>query len=244
MKSFYIYILLMTGAFTVSQAQNIYSGGRGDGFSFQQMGFGIYAGGSSDGFAFDSLMIPANSLPITLVNFTARRQGTQVLLNWQTAMENNNDHFEVERSSDGAVFQFLTQVASHGNSTTQQSYQATDPNPYRALNYYRLKQVDKDGHAQNSKIVSVDMAVNPTAFSITVYPNPAEQTIGMDLTSPRGMTSMISIYNAEGMLLMTRYCTLITGVNHVTWDISHLSSGLYYCKVESTGWPVISFVKK
>ena len=50
MKSFYIYIVLMTGILSVSRAQNIYSGGRGDGFSFQQAGFGIYAGGSSSGF--------------------------------------------------------------------------------------------------------------------------------------------------------------------------------------------------
>ena len=49
MKSFYIYIVLMTGILSVSRAQNIYSGGRGDGFSFQQAGFGIYAGGSSSG---------------------------------------------------------------------------------------------------------------------------------------------------------------------------------------------------
>jgi hypothetical protein len=233
----------MTGAFTVSQAQNIYSGGRSDGFSFEQMGFGIYAGGSSSGFAFDSI-VPPSPLPITLLNFTAHPHETQVLLSWETGMESNNDHFEVERSSTGAAFQLLTRVASQGNSTTQQSYQAIDANPYRALNYYRLKQVDKDGHSVYSKIVSVDMSANASDLSITVYPNPAGQTINIDFISPRSMSSILSMYNAEGTLIAKRYCTLITGLNHLSWDVSHLSAGIYYCKMENTNWPVISFVKK
>lgn len=243
MKSFSIYILLITGTFTVSQAQNIYSGGRSDGFSFEQMGFGIYAGGSSSGFAFDSIVPPA-PLPITLLNFTAHPHETQVLLSWQTGMENNNDHFEIERSSTGTAFQFLTSVASQGNSAMQQSYQAIDPNPYRALNYYRLKQVDKDGHSMYSKIVSVDMSAYATGFSVRVYPNPAGRSISIDLTSPQNTGGMLSLYNAEGTLMAKRYCTLITGLNHLTWDISHLSAGIYYCKMENTNWPVISFIKK
>jgi hypothetical protein len=246
MKSFYISIVLMTGAITVSRAQNIYSGGRGDGFAFQQMGFGIFAGGIGTGFAFASVGTPDQgvALPITLLNFTAQRYGTQALLQWQTAMEENNDHFEVERSSDGSVFLYLTSVASNGNSITQQRYQAIDPNPYQAYNYYRLKQVDKDGKARYSKIAFVDMSANATDLSIAVYPNPAGETISVDITSPRSLSSMLSLYNAEGTLIAKRYCTLITGLNHLTWDISKLSAGIYYCKVENTGWPVISFIKK
>jgi len=74
MKSLYIYIVLMAGSLTVSRAQNIYSGGRGSGFSFQQAGFGVYAGGSSSGFAFSGIGSPGNEvpLPITLLNFDAQ----------------------------------------------------------------------------------------------------------------------------------------------------------------------------
>jgi len=245
MKFFYVYILFM-GTLTVSRAQNIYAGGKGDGFSFQQAGFGIYAGGSSSGFAFASVGSPGNEvpLPVTLLNFTAQPQGSQVLLRWETAMEDNNDHFEVEHSPDVSAFQFLTSVAGHGNSATQQHYQAVDPNPYKGLNYYRLKQVDKDGLANYSKIVSVDMSTNETGFSMHVYPNPARQTVTIDLTSPRTINSMLSLYNAEGKLISRRYCLLAAGANQLTWDISHLSAGMYYCKVENTDWPVISFMKE
>lgn len=246
MKSFYIYIVLMTGILTVSRAQNIYSGGRGDGFSFQQAGFGIYAGGSSSGFAFASVGSPGNEvpLPVTLLDFTAQRQGSQVLLRWQTAMENNNDHFEVEHSPNAAVFQFLASIASQGDSRLQQDYQAVDASPYRGLNYYRLKQVDKDGIANYSKIVSVDMSMSETGFSMQVYPNPARQAVTIDLTSPRTFSGMISLYNAESKLISRRYCPLVTGINQLTWDISHLSAGIYYCKVENTDWPAISFLKE
>jgi hypothetical protein len=246
MKSFYVYIVLMTGILTVSRAQNIYSGGRGDGFAFEQAGFGIYAGGSSSGFAFSSVGAPGNEvpLPITLLNFTAQPQGPQVLLRWQTAMENNNDHFEVERSADAVTFQFLASVASYGNSTTKQSYQAIDPSPYRAFNYYRLRQVDKDGIANYSKIVSVDISTSETGFSIQVRPNPARQAVTIDLVSPRNISAMVSLYNSEGKLINRRFYPLVAGLNQLTWDISHLSAGIYYCKAENTGLPAISFMKE
>lgn len=246
MKSFYIYIVLMTGILTVSRAQNIYSGGRGDGFAFQQAGFGIYAGGSSSGFGFASVGSPGNEvpLPVTLLNFTAQPQGPQVLLRWQTTMENNNDHFEVEHSADAAAFKFLTSVASQGDSRLRQDYQAVDASPYRGLNYYRLKQVDKDGIAIYSKIVSVDMSTNGAGVDIRVYPNPARQAVTIDLTCPVDMSTVLSLYSAEGKLISRRYCPLVAGLNQLTWDISYLSAGIYYCKVENTDWPVISFFKE
>jgi len=246
MKSFCIYILLMTGILAVGRAQNIYSGGRGDGFSFQQAGFGIYSGGMGSGFAFASLGTPDNGvpLPITLLNFTAQPQGSQVLLRWQTAMEYNNDHFELERSPDAVLFYSFTEVASQGNSAAQQNYQAIDPNPYRALNYYRLKQVDKDGSAQYSKIVSVDMSTRETGISLRVHPNPARVAVTIDLVSPLNISSMISLYNADGKLVSRRYYPLSAGLNQLTWDISHLSAGVYYCKVENINLPAVSFVKE
>lgn len=247
MKSLSVYLVLMTGIITVARAQNIYSGGRADGFAFQQLGFSIYAGGSSDGFAFSSAGTPDQGvpLPITLLSFTAHRQEKQVLLSWQTSMENDNDHFEVERSADGGRFQWLTSVASNqGTGNTQQYYQAIDPSPFPAFNYYRLKQVDKDGKAWYSKVLIVDMSNNTLASAITVYPNPAGETISMDITSSRSVSTIILLYNTAGTLVASRYCMLVPGLNHLTWALSRFPAGLYHCKVGNTGWPTIPFIKK
>ncbi|MEZ4739330.1 MAG: hypothetical protein R2818_08210 [Flavobacteriales bacterium] len=49
-------------------------------------------------------------LPIELVSFTASPGTNAVDLEWSTASETDNDHFTVERSTDGTTFQDLLHV--------------------------------------------------------------------------------------------------------------------------------------
>jgi hypothetical protein len=242
MKKIYLYLFLL-GSISAAHAQNIFSGGRSDGFSFQTAGFGIFSGGTGNGFMVASTGTPA-PLPVAYLGFTAQPQGSQALLRWQTATENSNDHFEVLHSADAAAFSFLTSVPGVGFSSLQQDYRAIDPSPYPGLNYYRLRQVDKDGSFQYSKIISVDMPKNNPGFSIKVYPNPAVQEISITLTSPREQSSLFCLYNAEGRLVDKQYRWLSAGLNLFTWNISHLSVGIYYCKIGNSDLPVASFMKE
>jgi len=77
-----------------------------------------------------------------------------------------------------------------------------------------------------------------------VHPNPAHQSVTLDLISPRNVSSLLSLYNADGRLISRRNYPLMAGPNQLTWDISHLTPGIYYCKLENTDWPAVSFVKE
>lgn len=243
MKAIYIYMLLLVAVMPAAKAQNIYSGGISDGFSVTTMGFDIYAGGIANGFAVDSMVV-AVPLPVTLVTFTAVAQGSQVRLHWQTASESNNDHFEVERSADGQVFNWLTSVASHGNSQLLQDYQTMDAAPYYAINYYRLKQVDKDGRFTLSSIVSVNMAKQLTGSSISLYPNPVSQVLYIKVKSTQNMNSMLLVYNAAGRQVAMQYKTLVKGENNFSLPMSGLAPGIYYCRFDNTDIEVKSFIKQ
>ena len=241
MQKIYLYIIVFTAGIFTSQAQNIYSGGRSDGFSFQEAGFGIYSGGTADGFASATTSVVA--LPVTFIGFTAQPRGSEVLLQWQTAMESNNDHFEVQRSANAVAFVFLTDVAGRGNSTVRQDYATVDPSPYPGLNYYRLKQVDQDGNSQYSKIVTVNMAIANGA-SLSVYPNPAVHEIQLTLVSLRDVNGVLSLYSSAGKLIETRYASFTRGTNKLSWNVSRLSAGIYYFRVENSDFPVVSFIKQ
>jgi hypothetical protein len=116
-----------------------------------------------------------NPLPIELVSFTAKvNANNEVVLNWITAIEINNDFFTIERSTDGVTFEEVSRVNGAGSTNVSHNYSTLDENPENDLSYYRLKQTDFDGAFEYSNIASVVVggATQPTV-QISVYPNPA-----------------------------------------------------------------------
>jgi hypothetical protein len=79
---------------------------------------------------------------------TNRKTSNKATLSWSTGSELNNDHFQVERSSDGLNWVALAQVKAAGNSniTTNYSYVDKPPliDPFKGKVYYRINAIDKD----------------------------------------------------------------------------------------------------
>lgn len=96
-------------------------------------------------------------LPIELLYFKVEKKScNQNLISWSTASEVNNDHFEVESSSDGISFNRITIIKGSDNSTHELTYSYIDYNPIVGDNFYKLKQVDKDNHEIYFNIIHVD----------------------------------------------------------------------------------------
>src|SRR6185369_8464690 len=70
--------------------------------------------------------ISGNPLPVKLISFTAKVSDNNAVLNWITATEKNNDHFNIERSIDGINFIKVGEVKGAGNSTGILKYNFTD----------------------------------------------------------------------------------------------------------------------
>lgn len=98
----------------------------------------------------------ASPLPVVWLSFTGNRMpnGT-VQLNWSTASELSNSHFEVERTADGKTFTKLDEVKGNGTTNKISKYTYTDKQPGTATVYYRLKQVDFNSKFEYSKLVAV-----------------------------------------------------------------------------------------
>jgi len=99
-----------------------------------------------------------NVLPIELIHFTAKNvNNREVLLEWSTASETNNDFFTLERTLDGENFEIIGTVDGAGNSTSTLNYNFVDDDPYSGISYYRLKQTDFDGSFEYSELRAVEI---------------------------------------------------------------------------------------
>lgn len=112
-------------------------------------------------------------LPISLVKFEGKAlNSTQAKLTWQTASEQNNQYFEVEKSIDGQNFEKIITVDGAGNSSILRNYSVID-NDFRNMAYYRLRQKDFNGASTLSHV----MIVKGNTENLLVYPNPTKGEI-------------------------------------------------------------------
>jgi hypothetical protein len=97
-------------------------------------------------------------------------------LTWSTGSEIDNDLFEIERSSNGVVFQKIAELKGAGNTMDRTDYELVDYDPLPGVSYYRLKQVDFDGSVVYSYLKSVKFDADPTFDSqeimVSLFPNP------------------------------------------------------------------------
>lgn len=118
-------------------------------------------------------------LPVELLFFRGAPKASDVLLEWATASEQNNDFFEMQRSVDGREFEVLGKVPGAGTHSGLLTYEFTDRSPRTGVNYYRLRQVDFDGAFEYSSIISVKAAGKESGMAL--YPNPAGEYVEVSL---------------------------------------------------------------
>lgn len=170
-------------------------------------------------------------LPITLISFTGKCTGNDVLLEWATALELNNSHFTIERSVDGQNFEPIATVNGAGNSVSARYYTWTDANTNGNLYYYRLKQTDYDGSFEYFNTVAA--GCNAQAIQVLLYPNPAEDLVQLQLSTPSSEEFTITVVDVTGKLVSEQVITTVKGVQTFTFDISTWQSGLYHVSLHN-----------
>ncbi|QHL87064.1 T9SS type A sorting domain-containing protein [Nibribacter ruber] len=180
-----------------------------------------------------------NPLPVTLVSFTGKAQKNQVILNWTTATEINNEYFQVERSADGKNFNVIGKVKGSGNSSMVMNYTFQDASPLDAIGYYRLKQVDYDGKFEYSKVISVQVkGTAPTSITVKAYPNPTTDKVQLDFAHLSNALVLIQVLSLDGHVVQTQE---VPGGHIHTLDLTALANGTYLLKL--TGKEVNTFLR-
>ncbi|MEL6655559.1 MAG: T9SS type A sorting domain-containing protein [Bacteroidota bacterium] len=162
------------------------------------------------------------SLPITLQHFTAKVDTRQVILNWVTASETNNDFFSIERSTDGYSWRTIQELKGAGTSVAERHYSSIDETPYPGLNFYRLRQTDFDGSSTISNISSVE--VNVELEEPAVFPNPTKGQVSVSTTA--NDLSDLRVYSIQGVDVTRQIYMEFSGNRHQL-DLTQLPNGLY-----------------
>ncbi|MCW3071408.1 MAG: hypothetical protein JWO44_1298 [Bacteroidetes bacterium] len=170
-------------------------------------------------------------LPIELLSFSGKNEGTKNKLEWVTASEMNNDYFSLEHSPDGNSFEtFLTKEGA-GNSSVRINYDAWDYSPYNGTTYYRLKQTDYNGKYSYSSIISIENRLDEVAVS-NVHPNPTTDDLNFDFYSPVKGTVRTMIMDYTGRIVIDKVQNIEEGKSGLNTQMGNLAKGVYVLKVE------------
>jgi hypothetical protein len=163
-------------------------------------------------------------LPVQLTSFIGKTTSTGVALTWETASEQHNDHFVVERADNSPdSFQALSLVKGAGTSARSHQYQYVDATP-GGLRYYRLRQVDTDGKESFSPVV----AVKAELTALVAYPSIATETLTIAGTS----NSHLGIFDQMGQQVQIAD---LAATQSPQVDVRGLPSGVYFLRDAATG---------
>lgn len=108
-------------------------------------------------------------LPVKLEYFKAYREKDCINLEWKTQTEINNDYFTVEKAGDNFIFMPIGKVYGQGNKSSPTFYFYKDKSPYEGVNYYRLQQVDWDGHTTEYGPVAIPFKITEEEKALFIY---------------------------------------------------------------------------
>ncbi len=164
--------------------------------------------------------------PVELTFFKGKSVNEDILLQWQTATEDDNLGFNIHRSLD--CFNWKSIDFVNGNRTTIeiQNYSFIDRQPSKGINYYRLKQIDFDGAFEYSEVISVNMLKeNPI---INIIPNPAKETFEL-LLPTHEEAGIVHILDDFGRLVLQ------STTQQPFYNVDDLASGFYVVIIELKG---------
>lgn len=158
-----------------------------------------------------------NPLPVRWLDFTAKRSGERVRLDWKTASEINCDYFTVQRSGDGIHYDNINMLNASGNSTDIHDYSSIDDHPLKGLNYYRIAETDFDGTVSYSSICTVDLTGALKSVLISSVQNGFLVNIYFDDLDKTFATVLLS--DVSGKILKKEIVYVLTGNEHYSFII-------------------------
>jgi carboxypeptidase T len=151
---------------------------------------------TDDGFYIDELKVIKSTstlitLPVTFENFFGKLlSDNTVQLDWEVYMNDQHDYFEVEKSANGTIFKSISRINGYP------PYKSIDNNPFTGNNYYRIKQVDKDGTVTYSKIINV--VYNPGGINLVIYPNPVSNELRVKINTVQAEPVLVQVTDMQG----------------------------------------------
>ena len=182
---------------------------------------------------------PDLPMPIELTSFTGNVANKRdITLNWNTAVETNNQGFDIERKlSTTETWAKVGYIAGKGTTTAPTSYRFEDRKLNTGKYNYRLKQMDFNGNIEYFDLNGLIEVGVPTKYDISQnYPNPFNPTTKVDFDLPFASKVTMKLYDMSGREVMTLVNDERTaGYYTEIFNMSNLSSGAYFYRISANG---------
>jgi Secretion system C-terminal sorting domain len=163
---------------------------------------------------FDAAYVFQNCiLPVSLNNFTANYQNSNVTLNWKLATNTLNTNCTVERSVNGINFSNLSQLNSSSNSYNYTDNNITDNTTY----FYRIKISEANGANTYSTILKV---FTGKSKGISIGQNPVTTMLSIGGLQGKGY---VNIVDASGKVVTKQNII----AQNMTINTNKLTPGVY-----------------
>jgi photosystem II stability/assembly factor-like uncharacterized protein len=175
-------------------------------------------------------------IPVELASFSAQLVNRDVILNWVTATELNNQGFEIEYSTNNENFTKIGFVPGFGTTTEMKSYSFRISDIQSGVQYYRLKQIDFDGSSTIYNSVEVTGPVPNTFVLNQNHPNPFNPSTTISFSLPVEANVNVKLFNMLGQEVAQITDGEFQAGNHnLEFNASSLSSGAYIYTLEAKG---------
>ena len=167
------------------------------------------------------------SVPVitsSLIDFDAKLQKDNTInISWQTANDQANRTYNVERSSDGTNFNAVTNVKSIEDTVADYFYDYDLNSNDKSKVYFRLRIVDQNNNTTYSTMREVDLAEQQNEISL--YPNPSHDFINVVFNHTLN-NLQIDVLSSTGESIQKFHCSNTSSV-HVGF-INALPPGVYF----------------
>ncbi len=163
-------------------------------------------------------------------SFNAFQENRIIDLEWITNSSYRSAAYIVEKSTNGTDFKELMKIEDDEQSFDPTYFQGEDSQPTLGTNYYRLKQIFKDGSHKYSDMQAIDFNINLQA--IDIYPNPSESEVFLNLQNFAGQKGHLLISNQFGSIVEERLLAPIPS-DILSIDLSAYQNGVYFIKLRA-----------
>jgi trimeric autotransporter adhesin len=178
---------------------------------------------------------------ININYFTGAVICNDVALLWLTTQQQNVNHFEIERSTNGINFTKLNQVNGAGTSISTLFYLSADLNPLKGKNYYRVKTIFNNNASSYSNAIYINNKSNKkegefiaeTSQETAVYPNPCRNELNIHLTEHYQSGARMNIIDQTGKTLINEEINAGNYFDVIKPDVSSLAPGMYIVIISS-----------
>jgi hypothetical protein len=182
---------------------------------------------------FRIVFAPMFTLPVSFTSVKAYSKNNDIMVEWNTANENNLRNYAVEKSTDGNIYSSVHSIAA--TNGMMNNYSFIDEKATPGNNFYRIKSTDNSGNTDLSKVVKV--FISKDKGSVTVYPNPTTNGIIhlQFMNEPVGIYD-VRLRDKSGRVLLSQEVNNSKGSDIHLIDIRRVTEhGIYLLEVARRG---------